>query len=279
VSFARPRAAPRRRSALRRPRLRVVHLFRLFAAAVCLGLVLLGGWMWLRDSSLVAASQVTVTGVIGPNSDAIRSALSAAAHKMTTLDVQESQLRRAVAEFREVRQLRVSAQFPHRIVIRVIEQLPVAVLQTAGRDIPVAGDGTILRGTAVSSSLPLISLPVPPVGSRLTEPEGASAVALLAAAPYEILSRISQVSTVAGHGPTAQVRGGPSIYFGDMTDLRAKWISAVQVLGDPGSAAATYIDVSDPARPAAGTGTAASTGVPAAVATGTAATGTTPPGG
>lgn len=290
MSFARPRVAPSRRAprrrAPRRTRLRVVRPFRLLAAAFCLGLILFGGWMWLRDSSLVAASQVTVTGLTGPDSAAISSALREAVHGMTTLDVQESQLRRAVVRFREVKALRVSTGFPHRIVIRVVEQLPVAVLQAGGREIPVAQDGTLLRDTPVSSSLPLISLTVPPVGSRLTEPEGARSVALLAAAPYAILTRISQVSSVAGHGPTAQVRGGPSIYFGDMSDLGAKWTAAVQVLGDPSSAGASYIDVSDPARPAAGAGADGSTGASGAATTGApvgasgaATTGVSAPGG
>jgi cell division protein FtsQ len=279
VSFARPRVAQRRR-ALRRPRLHVFRPFRLLAAVISVGLLLFGGWMWLRDSALVAASHVTVTGVTGPDSAAIRSALRGAAHGMTTLDVQESQLRRAVAPFREVKALRVSTGFPHRMLIRVIEQLPVAVLQTGGREIPVAQDGTLLRDKPVSPSLPLISLAVPPVGSRLTEPEGARFVALLAAAPYATLARISQVSTVAGHGPTAQVRGGPSIYFGDMSDLGAKWMAAVQVLGDPSSAGASYIDVSDPARPAAGAPGAGTTGASGAAATGAGTTGAgTPAGG
>jgi hypothetical protein len=74
----------------------------------------------------------------------------------------------------------------------------------------------------------------------------------LAAAPAPFLARISQVTTVAGHGLVAQVGGGPSIYFGLATDARAKWIAATEVLADPGSAGAAYIDVTDPVRPAAG---------------------------
>ena len=63
------------------------------------------------------------------------------------------------------------------------------------------------------------------------------------------------MSTVAGHGLVAQVRGGPSIYFGDATELpRAKWHPATAVLADPSSAGAAYIDVTDPVRPAAGAG-------------------------
>ena len=43
----------------------------------------------------------------------------------------------------------------------------------------------------------------------------------------------------------AQLRNGPSIYFGDATQLGAKWTAAAEVLADSGSAGAAYIDVTD----------------------------------
>jgi hypothetical protein len=93
-----------------------------------------------------------------------------------------------------------------------------------------------------------------PAGTRLTTGPAAAAVKLLAAAPAELLPKVSQVTTVAPHGLVAQIRGGPSIYFGDAAQLSQKWIAASEVLGDPGSAGAAYIDVTDPERPAAGAG-------------------------
>lgn len=231
-----------------------------------------GGWMWLRDSSLVAVSQVTITGERGADAGAIRSALRSAARNMTTLDVQMGQLRTAVAPFPEVRRLHVRTVFPHRMVIEVVEQRPVGILEVAGRTVPVAADGTILRSVAASSSLPGIPLSVLPAGRHVLERRAADAVALLGAAPDQLLARISQVTTVSGHGLVAQLRNGPSIYFGDALRLSAKWLAATGVIGDPGSAGAAYIDVSDPARPAAGAGAsptaASSTAAPAGTATG-----------
>ena len=227
------------------------------AVVVCLVLVLGGGWLWLRDSSLVGVQRVTVVGQSGPDAAAIRSALTSAARGMTTLDVRVPQLRDAVASFPEVKNLRVSTQFPHGVRIQVIEQLPVAAVEVGGRRMGVAGDGTLLHDTSATASLPLIPLAVPPGGPRLTEPSAVNAVAVLRVAPYQLLARVTQVSMVAGHGLVAQVRGGPAIYFGDATELRAKWASATAVLGDAGSAGAAYIDVTDPGRPAAGAGAAA----------------------
>jgi cell division protein FtsQ len=276
-----------RRISMPRPRARLI------AVLVAILLVLGGAWLWLRDSSLVAVNHVVVSGERGPDAAQIRSALMAAARNMTTLDVRMDQLRTAVAPYPVVKDLRVSTQFPHGMRIRVIEQIPVGAVVADGRTIAVAANGTLLHDVPAAGSLPAIPLKVPPGGDRLSEPDALHAVALLAAAPYAILARVVQVTTVAGHGLVAELRNGPSIYFGDATRLSAKWIAATAVLSDPGSAGALYLDVTDPGRPAAGAGAAGAagstgagaagaagaTGTPATSATGTAATGSSAAGG
>jgi len=225
---------------------------RLLITIVVLGALLGGGWLWLRDSSLVSVQRVSVTGERGPDASQIRRALTAAALTMTTLDVQMDQLWMAVRPFPVVKGLRVSTQFPHGMRIGVIEQVPVGAVVVGRHSIAVAGDGTLLHDVAVSPDLPVIPVRVPPGGERLTDPQALGAVAVLAAAPYPLLTRLSQVTIVAGHGLVAQLRNGPSIYFGDANRLGAKWIAVSEVLADPGSDGAVYIDVTDPRRPAAG---------------------------
>jgi len=224
------------------------RLLAALAALVALG----GAWLWLRDSSLVSVERVTVSGLHGPDAGRIRSALSGAARSMTTLDVREDALRTAVAPYPVVKDLQVSTQLPHGLRIRVIEQIPVAVVSVAGRPLPVAGDGTLLHDVAPAGTLPSIPLSVPPGGARLSDPTALHAVQLLAGAPYQFLGHISQVSSSGTHGLVAALRNGPSIYFGNAGQLDEKWTAAVAVLGDGGSAGASYIDVSDPARPVAG---------------------------
>jgi cell division protein FtsQ len=245
-------------------------LIGLIVALALLG----GGWLWFRDSSLVAVHQVSVTGASGADAGKIRRALTAAARNMTTLDVSMSELRTAVAPYPDVKDVRASTQFPHGIRIHVIEEIPVAAVVVAGRAIAVAGDGTLLNDAVGTSALPRIPLAVAPGGTRLT---GAArgAVSLLAAAPYQMLPRLVQVTTTTRHGLTAEIRNGPSIYFGDSQRLRAKWTAAVAVLADPTSAGAVYIDVSDPERPAAGGGTPASSASSTAAGSATTTTPTT----
>jgi cell division septal protein FtsQ len=263
---------------------------RLVLALILLVGLLGGGWLWLRDSSLVSVEHVTVTGDTGPDAAQIRTALIAAAHTMTTLDVHADRLRMAVAPYPVVRGVRISTQFPHGMRIRVIEQVPVATIVVGGGTIPVASDGTLLHDAGPTPALPVLELRAPPGGPRLTEPDAMSAVALLAAAPSAFLAKITQVSHDGVHGLTAQVRGGPVVYFGGAGQFTAKWRAVIDVLADPGSAGAAYIDVTDPQHPAAGVGTgavaaaglagggvssspSAATGSPAA-ATGTAASAT-----
>jgi cell division protein FtsQ len=220
-------------------------------AVVATLLALGGAWIWFRNSSLVSVRHVSVAGASGPDAPRIDAALTSAAHTMSTLDVQMSRLRNAVAPYPIVKELRVSTDFPHAMTIRVVEQHAVGAVEVTGHKIAVAGDGTLLRDSFVASS-PLIPLRVPPGGARLTEPGALRAVQLLAMAPLRMRARVSQVSTVEGHGLVAQLRNGPSLYFGDASRLAAKWQAASDVLADPGSAGAVYIDVTDPGRPAAG---------------------------
>jgi cell division protein FtsQ len=232
--------------------------FRVRVGIAVLGAILLlgGAWLWVRDSSLVAVRRVSIVGVYGPDAGRIRSALRLAALNMTTLDVHQGQLRMAVAPYPIVKDLHVSTQFPHGMRIDVVEQLPLGALVAGRQAVAVSGDGTLLRD-APAGSLPAIPVASLPGGSTVTAPGVLNALALLAATPSRLESRISQVTMTSAHGLVAQLRSGPSIYFGDSSDLDAKWDSATTVLADPSSAGSTYIDVSDPARPAAGVSEAA----------------------
>ncbi len=224
---------------------------RALIAFVALLLLAGGAYLWLRDSSLVSVQRVRITGVHGPDAGRIRAALRTVARSMTTLDVKLGQLRTAVAPYPVVQRLDASTQFPHAMTIHVTEQVPLATVLAGGRRIPVSADGTLLHDVTPAGPLPTIALPVPPGGSRVSG-SAADEVRLLAAAPYRLLARVATVSDGAAHGLTAVLRAGPSLYFGAVDQLALKWKAATAVLADHGSAGALYIDVSVPARPAAG---------------------------
>jgi cell division protein FtsQ len=266
-------AAPR----LRRPSPRLL--------VALLGLVVLagGGWLWLRQSSLVAVRHVTIVGAEGPQAARIAGALQDAARDMTTLRVRQDALRTAVEPYPIVRRVDAQPDFPHGLRIVVHEYAPVGALAAAGVRVPVAADGTVLRDTP-ADGLPVITIRGWAPGAR---PRGraAEAVAVLAAAPPALRARVRALSW-GPKGWTAPLTDGPVLYLGDSHRLAAKWIAAARVLDDPTAAGATYLDLRLPDRPAAGdalmppqptTTTDAATGLPG-VSAGTSPTSPTTPG-
>lgn len=222
-------------------------------AAVLLAACVLGAtWLWFRGSSLVAVNQVTVTGITGADSGRIRSALTAAAQTMTTLDVQMSRLYTAVSPYPAVKALRVTTDFPHGMRIRVVEELPAAVLTAGGSRIMVSADGAVLRSLSTSRALPVIPVRALPVGPRLSDSQAQQELAVVSAAPAKLRTRVTTVLDTSTHGVVVELRAGPSLYFGSSNSVAPKWIAAMAVLANPGSAGASYIDLSDPSRPAAG---------------------------
>jgi cell division protein FtsQ len=231
-----------------RRRLRVA----LLALAATLAL-LAGGWLWLRNSSLAAVRQVHISGVQGVDAGRLRAELTAAARGTSTLNVNVGALEAAVAPLHLVRELHVSASFPHTLRITVVEQPPVADLLSGDTRTPVAADGVVLgRGLSVGSlpSVRLDGLPPAP-GGHVHGATLQAELAVLGAAPRTLLGWVQHVWS--GHeGLTVTLRGGLEIYFGNSTRPHAKWLAAARVLADPRSAGASYVDVSLPERPAAG---------------------------
>jgi cell division protein FtsQ len=210
-----------------------------------------GGWLWLRDSSLVSVRHVHITGVHGVDALEIRQALDDAAGRMTTMDFNVGGLRSAVSSFAIVGGLHVTTSFPHSVNISVTERPPVAALLTAGQRTAVAADGTVLGPSLLSSSLPTVNGSVePPAGARLREP-AVAAVAVLGAAPAALAPFVVRVSG-GPEGLTVAMRNGLLVYFGNSMRPHAKWLSLARVLTSPSAAGAWYVDVRLPERPAAG---------------------------
>ena len=240
----------------------------LIALALCLVLAV-GYRFWLRDSSLVAVEKVEVTGLTTKDAQRVRAALASAAHTMTTLHVRHDVLEQAIAAYPVVRALDVRPDFPHGLTIRVIEYRPAALVG----GLPVAGDGTVLRGIPVEGSLPKIEAHGAPHGNRLTAPFALHAARVAGTAPAALRPRLELIEMRSQDGIVVQMRDGPELIFGDATRARAKWIAATRVLADPEAEGASYIDVRLPGRPAAG-GLPAATLAPVAPA---GAADTTPP--
>ena len=221
-------------------------------AAPLLAVALLGGaYLAVRDSSLVAVERVTVTGTSGPDAARVRDALEQSARDMTTLHVRMGALRDAVNSFPTVRDVRVDRDLPHGLTIHVVGRPAVATLSGAGQRLPVAADGTLLRGSPIPSDVPVLRIDSAPAGARLSEPRAVRALALIAAAPTAMRDHVER-AFLGRQGLEADLRDGPAVIAGDGRRLRAKWVAAARVLGDPGARGARYVDVRVPERAVAG---------------------------
>lgn len=227
-----------------RRRLRVV----LITAVLLAVLAPLG--LWLRDGSLVRVEHVTVTGIEGPQADAVRARLTAAAHEMTTLHVREQELKDAAKAYPIVHSVSAKADFPHTLRIAVNAYEPVAMLRAGSQGVAVASDGTLLRGSP-TDGLAVVALRTMPGGDRVREPASARAVRLMAAAPAALRARVERM-VIFGRNLIAVLRDGPKLYFGGGARRVAKWSAAARVLADSATRGASYVDLRLPERPVAG---------------------------
>ena len=228
-------------------RLRICLIVALIAAPA-LG----GGWLWLRHSSLVAVREVHISGAHGVDASAIDSALTAAARRMSTLDIRPGELRAAVSAYPIVGRLHVHASFPHTLTIQVVEQPPVAAVAVGGARTAVAADGVVLGAAHLNRSLPALSATTPLTpGERVRSPALLAALTVLGAAPAPLAAQTERAFS-GSEGLTVVLHGGVRAYFGDARRPHAKWLALARVLADPSSAGAAYVDVRVPERPAAG---------------------------
>jgi cell division protein FtsQ len=220
---------------------------------VAVGAVLLaGGWVWLRDSSLVAVNDVEISGLTASNGEQVRAALSGSATTMTTLHVRRPELLASVARFTSVGDLKVHADFPHKLTIQVLERRPVAALaQTGQTRLPVTAKGVILRGITAERDLPSVFVNRQPVGGKVTDRNVLHALTVASQAPGPLLGKTEQLE-IDDRGVVVAMHNGPDLIFGSGASAHEKWQAAARVLAEPSAQGATYLDLRIPGRVAAG---------------------------
>jgi len=224
---------------------------KIAAIAALTAALVVGGWLWLRDSSLVQVTQVRVSGVTTSESQRVTQALDTTARGMTTLHVRPGALKDAVSQFSSVETVKVKTDFPHTMTIDVVERRPVAALAIGDRRIPVTGGGILLRGITADRDLPTVRISKAVTGERVTDRGVLGALKVARAAPGPLLHVATEVG-VQPRGVVVQLDHGPDLVFGDGEDATAKWTAAARVLAEPSAAGATYLDLRVVGRVAAG---------------------------
>jgi cell division protein FtsQ len=235
--------------AFRRPRLRTV----LIAVPVVIAALAAGYFAWLRNSSLVAVSDVRIEGVT-TDSERINAALADEAESMTTLNFDPARLEAATRAFPTVAAVEADPDFPSGVVIHVTERPPALLVNVGGEVVPVAGDGTILRGLELgdaADSLPQIELTDLGGATRLSGAPLAQAQ-IAGAAPEPLRPLIEAISYDEDRGVEVTMSGDIPIRFGTGGAAAEKWAAAAVVLADPHLESLTYLDVRVPERPSVG---------------------------
>jgi cell division protein FtsQ len=257
------RAKPKARKAPAEPRKRApkprrgaglkAHAPRILGTLVIvLGLLAAGYQLWFRNSSFAAVENVAISGIKGPEQEAVESALSEAAGEMSTLNVDEDALQTAVAAFPTVTAVEADADFPHDLALTVRERPPVLLVTAEGQKVPVAGDGTVLQGVDVGDMrLPSLAVEQIPQQGRLTG-DALQIAEVMGPAPKPLLELVNEVSIGGEEGVQVVLEGDVPVWFGGADDAAAKWDAAAAVLADPQIDTLTYVDVRVAERPSVG---------------------------
>jgi cell division protein FtsQ len=224
---------------------------RLLAAAIAILALYAGYMLWFRNLPWFAIDEVTITGAT-TNEPEIKMAVEQAAQDMTTLHLNDDQLRDAVAQFPTVASVGASTSFPHALHVTVTERLPVAFVKAGPQRTAVSADGYLLIGASFDpKSLPRIE-DAPSHGARLTGDPAAEA-AILGATPAPLREQVtSSTWDDEQGGVVVMLNNGPDLRFGDGSRARDKWTAAVAVLSSAEHGSPTYLDVSVPERPVSG---------------------------
>jgi cell division protein FtsQ len=206
---------------------------------------------WFRDLSWFAIDSVTVKGAT-TNEREIKAAVEGVAGDMTTLHIQDGELRNAIARFPTVASVAASTSFPHGLEVTITERLPVAFVQIGGQRTAVSADGYLLAGASFDQkALPRID-GATAHGPRLDENAAAQA-AILGATPVPLRNRVTATSWDDTRGGVVlSLKNGPEVRFGDGSRAQDKWAAAVAVLSSNQRGSPSYLDVSVPDRPVSG---------------------------
>jgi cell division protein FtsQ len=227
--------------------------YRLAVGAILAVTAAAGYLLWLRDSSLVAVTDVEVAGVVSGDRERIVAELTRIAREQTTLHADPAAMERAAAAFPTVKSVSVDPNFPHGMRIEVTERPPALLVESAGTRIAAAADGTLLAGVEVSDSdqLPVLEVPRTPAEGMLSG-EALQQALVVGAAPEPLRPLVHAVRLDEEHGVEVTLRGGIPVRFGSAVRAGEKWAAAAAVLASPKLDALTYLDVRVPERPTAG---------------------------
>jgi cell division protein FtsQ len=247
------------------PRRRRVDVLRLapssgsLLAGLAVVLVAVGLYGLARETSMFAVDAIHVEGASPSVAADVQGELRGyGGRSLVGLDA--SAIEHRIAALPAVRSATVDRSFPHTLTVRVVPELPVAVLRRGVDSFLVSARGRVIApvGRGTHRALPRIWLPSTTdieLGSFLGgEGGGLAARSLAAFVGSGFPGRVTYVRALDGQ-ITLGLRGGLEIRLGAPVDLRLKIAIAhaiVPALALPSGGGPTYLDIAVPERPVAG---------------------------
>jgi cell division protein FtsQ len=224
--------------------------FALVAAAA-------GLYTLARVTPMFAVQRIEVEGAPPSVASHVRAAL-APLEGTSLLALHRADVERRLAPLTDVATASYDRAFPHTLRVTVRAEHAVAVARRGAKGWLVSGEGRVMGPVApgTSRSLPRIWLTQsgdPEVGAALVDQQGLRAVRALAIADRSgFRTRIWNAKAQA-HELTFLLGSGLQLRLGDARAVRLKLAVATRVLPQLRGGGSTYLDVSVPGRPVAGT--------------------------
>jgi cell division protein FtsQ len=232
---------------------------RSFAVGAALVLAAVGLYVLARETSLFAVERIHVEGASPALAGQVQRELRRYdGRSLVTVDARA--VEQHVDGLPAVRRTVADRSFPHTLTVRVVPEIPVAVLRRGADSFLVSARGRVIAQVALGTqrSLPRIWLPARTdleLGSLLGGDSGGLAARSLAAfVGSGFTERITFVRALDSQ-ITLGLRGGLEIRLGAPVDLRLKIAIAhgiVPALALPSQGGPDYLDVAVPERPVAG---------------------------
>lgn len=227
---------------------------------IAVPIVLIGAYFAARETSTFAVRTIDVRGGTPALRKQVRTALAPVVGT-SLLALNRRAIERRVDALPAVVSTSYDRAFPHTLRVRVVPEVPVAVLHRGKEAWLVSARGRAIKQIKAGTRLGLPRIWVPTAaqvtaGGFLTPDDGGTAAhALALAAGFP--ARFTTVSFAHGE-LTMQLRLGIELRLGEPVDVRLKLAIARRALHLL-PAGSTYLDVAVPQRPVAGSNSQLST--------------------
>ncbi len=214
--------------------------WRYVVAVVGVFAVLGGGGYLIFFSDTLSVQGVEVTGTQSLSEEQVRTVADVpTGGPLATVDLDRIAYR--VRSLAVVKSAEVTRQWPHDVLIEIVERQPVAVVDIAGQLHSLDEDGVVFGSyQRAPKGLPMVRADIGVDAQALAE--GAAVVAAL---PDEIAAKVEYAEVLSVDRITLQLRDGREVVWGSADDSAQK----AEVLAAMLRHDARVYDVSVPSRP------------------------------